>query len=78
MTPVPESDRTANLDYYREASARMRELAETYGFLYLDFVNPEDDAERSVWADDEFSDGEGHMYESTARKFSALLGEALV
>lgn len=79
-TPVPLPTRSANEAFYREAHGLMQALSEKYGFRYLDYVMPEEDASEHLkarWRAKSFSDAEGHMRVSAARRFSRMLARAL-
>ena len=78
-TPVPEETAEANSDFYREAHEMMSELSDQYGFVFRDYVYA-DDAEGSrneKMPSEDFSDGEGHMFEDAAKRFSAGFAENL-
>ena len=83
-TPVPAPTLEADHAFYQEAHQRMAALAEQYGFAYLDFAWQEETDGTAAqpqpfpsWEPECFSDGEGHMRESAAGRFTRLLAQKL-
>lgn len=80
-TPLPETTRRENEAFYREAHAMIASLASDCGARFLDYTSPVGTDEMSRldhdYADEAFSDAEGHMRVSTAQAFTAALAEEL-
>jgi len=82
QTPMPPSTVDAWRPFFEEGHAHMEALASQYGFMFLDYVQTAGEgdgtAEAVNWADEDFSDGEGHMRGSSAARFSQIFGERLL
>ena len=63
-----------------EMDAYLAYLAERYGFAYLDYVaddSTDGPAVKIACSQEDFVDGEGHMYEEAAQRFSRMFAEKL-
>ena len=82
-TPVPASTKEKNEAFYKQAHELMADMAEEHGFVFLDFIMPDESLQAlrfiagQDWEENQFADSEGHMHKITARRFSRVLGKTL-
>ena len=88
-TPIPSSTLAGDRAFFEDMNARMRKMAEENGFVFLDYVTGQNavpdgtdivcgtDGDGAPRDDGGFSDAEGHMRVSAARRFSDVFGKAL-